>query len=47
MTGANGLTRCEKCNQVLKGSLITPFGDDDDENDVVIFKEDGIEEETE
>ena len=46
--GNTGLVRCLKCNQRLSGNIIIPLeDDDDDENDVMFFKEDGIEEETE
>ena len=48
MTGEGVLPRCLKCNQRLSGNIIIPLeDDDDDENDVMFFKEDGIEEETE
>ena len=46
--GNTGWVRCLKCNQRLSGNIILPLKDDNnDENDVMFFKEDGIEEETE
>ncbi len=48
IAGEGVLPRCLKCNQRLSGNIIIPLeDDDDDENDVMFFKEDGIEEETE
>ena len=45
--GNTGLVRCLKCNQKLIGNIILPLDEDGDENDVMIFKKDDLEEETE
>ncbi len=45
--GNTGFVRCLKCNQRLIGNIIFPLDEDGDENDVMIFKKDDLEEETE
>ena len=45
-TAPGSTSNCLKFGQAKRG-LITPLGDDDDENDVMIYKKDDTEEETE